>query len=41
MRREPESLSPAREHGSHTLKVYTGTIDFHASYNFSSVTGIE
>ena len=26
MRREPESLSPAREHGSHTLKVYTGTV---------------
>ena len=26
MRREPDSLSPAREHGSHTLKVYTGTV---------------
>ena len=26
MRREPESLSPAREHGSHTLKVYPGTV---------------
>jgi ribosomal protein S1 len=26
MRREPDSLSPAREHGSHTLKVYSGTV---------------
>ncbi len=26
MRREPQSLSPAREHGSHTLKVYMGTV---------------
>jgi len=26
MRREPDSLSPAREHGSHTLKVFSGTV---------------
>jgi ribosomal protein S1 len=26
MRRDPDSLSPAREHGSHTLKVYSGTV---------------
>src|SRR5687768_6888985 len=26
MRREPDALPPAREHGSHTLKVYSGTV---------------
>lgn len=26
MRRESDSLSPAREHGSHTLKVFSGTV---------------